>query len=86
MTDDHTKLAVYNNAVWCDTVCRAHGWPGEFHAQIWINSHTSLPYYPNAVTLTTTHAAPRNWNRSVNWMALGWRKVGASRIALPCSI
>jgi len=57
MTTDYTKLAVYNNAVWCATVCGAHGWPSEFHAEIWINSHASLPYYPNAVTLTPTGAA-----------------------------
>jgi len=57
MTQDHTKLAVYNNAVWCATVCGAHGWPGEFHAEIWINGCASLPYYPNAVTLTAQHAA-----------------------------
>ena len=39
MTQDHTKLAVYNNAVWCATVCGAHGWPGEFHAEIWIGRY-----------------------------------------------
>ena len=39
MTQDHTKLAVYNNAVWCATVCGVHGWPGEFHAEIWIGRY-----------------------------------------------
>jgi len=52
MTDERVKQAVYNNAVWCDTVCRAHGRPGEFREDIWVQWHGSLPYYPNAVTLT----------------------------------
>ncbi|MFN8493373.1 MAG: hypothetical protein U0350_37590 [Caldilineaceae bacterium] len=52
MIDERIQQAAYNNAVWCDTVCRAHGWPGEFHEDIWVQWHGSLPYYPNAVTLT----------------------------------
>lgn len=52
MMDKRVQQAVYNNAVWCDTVCRAHGWPGEFYEDIWVQWHGSLPYYPNAVTLT----------------------------------
>lgn len=52
MTNQLIIQATYNNAVWCDTVGRAHGWPGQFQPAIWINRHGSLPYYPNAVTLT----------------------------------
>lgn len=44
--------AVHNNAVWCDTVCRAHGIPGEFQTHIWLNRNLVPPYYPNAVTLS----------------------------------
>jgi len=44
--------AVYNNAVWCDTVCRAHGNPGQFTDHIWFNPNPAPPYYPNAQTLS----------------------------------
>ncbi|MDQ3705173.1 MAG: hypothetical protein M3437_08125 [Chloroflexota bacterium] len=43
--------AAHNNAVWCDTVCRAHGKPGEFRQGMWLNRQTTPPFYPNAVTL-----------------------------------
>ncbi|MCC7448555.1 MAG: hypothetical protein IT324_14130 [Anaerolineae bacterium] len=44
--------AVYNNAVWCDTVCRAHGSPGTFTDHLWFNPNPTPPYYPNAQTLS----------------------------------
>ena len=50
--DDCLTWAVHNNAVWCDTICRAHGTPGRFLEEIWINSQPSPPFYPNAVTLS----------------------------------
>jgi hypothetical protein len=43
--------AAYNNAVWCDMMCRTHGIPGEFRPSIWINRSATPPFYPNAVTL-----------------------------------
>ncbi len=46
------KQSVHNSAVWCDTVCRAHGIPGEFQTHIWLNRNPVPPYYPNAVTLS----------------------------------
>ena len=46
--------AAYNNAHWCDTVCRAHGTPGEFHDHLWLNRHRVPRFYPNAVTLSAT--------------------------------
>ena len=46
--------AAHNNAVWCDTMCRAHGVPGEFVEGLWFNRHQTPPFYPNAVTLTPT--------------------------------
>ena len=47
--------AARNNAVWCDTVCRTHGIPGEFHLSMWINRSATPPFYPNAVTLADGH-------------------------------
>jgi len=47
--------AARNNALWCDTVCRTHGIPGEFHPSIWINHFATPPFYPNAVTLADGH-------------------------------
>jgi len=44
--------AVINNARWCDAVCRSHGYPGEFTDRIWISIGHSLPFYPNAITLS----------------------------------
>ena len=37
MLDDRYVRAARNNAEWCDAVCRAHGNPGEFHDDIWLN-------------------------------------------------
>ena len=47
------ELAARNNAVWCDTVCRAHGVPGEFLDGIWVNRNETPRFYPNAVTFST---------------------------------
>jgi hypothetical protein len=44
--------AVYNNACWCDTVCTAHGIPGEFHEHAWLNRRQPPRFYPNVVTLS----------------------------------
>lgn len=52
MTDRRIEQAARNNAMWCDTVCRAHGSPGEFLDSIWINRRETPHSYPNAVTLT----------------------------------
>lgn len=56
-------LAAQNNAVWCDTMCRAHGAPGEFHDGIWLNRSATPPYYPNAVTLTGEQQAAEQLRR-----------------------
>jgi hypothetical protein len=45
-------LAVHNNAVWCDTVCRHHDAQGEFRDHAWFTTRPTPPYYPNMVTLT----------------------------------
>lgn len=43
--------AARNSAVWCDTICRAHGAPGEFHPAHWLNRRPTPRYYPDAQTL-----------------------------------
>jgi len=50
--------AARNNALWCDTVCRAHGLPGEFHDSLWLNRHPVPRFYPNLVTLAPTSLEP----------------------------
>jgi len=56
--------AARNNAVWCDTVCRAHGRAGEWRDGIWINRHDTPRFYPNAVTLSAD-PAPLDWVRTL---------------------
>jgi hypothetical protein len=51
MLDDRCVRAARNNAEWCDAVCRAHGNPGEFHDDIWLNRNSVPRFYPNAGTL-----------------------------------
>ncbi len=43
--------AAYNNAEWCDIVCRTHGIFGAFHPHIWASRRRTPPNYPDAVTL-----------------------------------
>lgn len=52
MNDTRTALAARNNADWCDAVCRAHGRPGRFLEDIWVNQSDVPRFYPNASTLT----------------------------------
>jgi hypothetical protein len=51
MLDDRCVRAARNNAEWCDAVWRAHGNPGEFHDDIWLNRNAVPRFYPNAGTL-----------------------------------
>jgi hypothetical protein len=51
MVDTRKIGTVRNNAEWCDTVCRAHGNPGEFNEDMWLNRHRVPRFYPNAGTL-----------------------------------
>ncbi len=55
--DPRVEKAARNNAVWCDTVCRAHGIPGEFHDAVWLNRHPVPRFYPNIVTLSQRGSA-----------------------------
>jgi len=49
-----TEQAAHNNARWCDTICRAHGRPGEFFDGLWLCGHETPRFYPNAVTFAQT--------------------------------
>jgi hypothetical protein len=53
-----TALAAYNNALWCDAVCRAHDHPGEFHEALWFTRLGAPRFYPDAVTIGDVEAAP----------------------------
>ena len=53
MTYARVEQAARNNAVWCETVCRVHGTPGEFYDVLWLNRHPVPRFYPNVVTLST---------------------------------
>ncbi len=58
MTLSRVEQAARNNAIWCDTMCRAHGAFGEFHEAVWLNRHPVPRFYPNLVTLSNQrHAA-----------------------------
>jgi len=54
----NTALAAYNNAMWCDAVCRAHDRPGEFHETLWFTRLGTPRFYPDAVTTAGVEAAP----------------------------
>ncbi len=54
---ERIKRVVCNNAVWCDTVCRVHGLPGEFKDVLWLNRHETSCFYPNVVTLVGAEAS-----------------------------
>ena len=57
MTLFQIEQAARNNAIWCDTICRAHGIPGEFYDTVWINRHPVPRFYSNAVTLADQRLA-----------------------------
>ena len=48
--------AAHNNALWCDTICRAHGIPTEFQAHLWLSRQPVPRFYPNAVTFANLAA------------------------------
>jgi len=52
MTRRQVERAAHNNAVWCDTVCRAHGVPGAFAGPVWLNHKVPPPYYSNLVVMS----------------------------------
>jgi len=46
------QRTIANNAAWCDVVCRAHGNPGTFLGDAWLNRGQNPRYYPNVITLS----------------------------------
>jgi hypothetical protein len=50
--DERVKLAARNNALWCDSVCRAHGLVTELTERLWICHDDPPRYHSNAVTLS----------------------------------
>ena len=57
MTLSRVEQAARNNAIWCDTICRAHDATGEFHADLWFNRNPVPRFYPNVVTLSNQRPA-----------------------------
>ena len=57
MTLSRVEQAARNNAIWCDTMCRAHGTAGEFHEDMWFNRNPVPRFYPNVVTLSNQRPA-----------------------------
>jgi hypothetical protein len=52
MSQHHVERAAHNNAVWCDTVCRADGVPGAFVGPVWLNHKVVPPYHSNLVVIS----------------------------------
>jgi hypothetical protein len=71
MTGERAEQAARNNAGWCDTVCRAHGKPGEFLDGIWINRRETPPFYPNAVTLSAARGSAAQLERIRDLVQMG---------------
>ena len=53
MTTSRVELAALNNALWCDTVCRAHGVPGDVQPTVWLNPNVPPPYHSNLVVISS---------------------------------
>lgn len=49
--------AVADNARWCDIMCGSHGHPGVFTGRVWISAGHTVPFYPNAVTMSPRASA-----------------------------
>lgn len=58
-TQDVQALCARNNAELCDSICRSHGVPGQFSADIWLQPRDGPAYYPNAVTLSASDGGTR---------------------------
>ncbi len=70
--------AVANNALWCDAVCRAHGFPGVFGARLWVSTHHELTFYPNVITLRPDVTARET--ALARTSARGWAVTGISNL------
>jgi hypothetical protein len=56
-SDRLLSAAVANNALWCDAVCRSHGFPGVLSSRLWVSADHELELYPHAITLRPDVAA-----------------------------
>jgi hypothetical protein len=87
------ELAAWNNAGWCDAVCRAHGRPGIFRKAAWVMRQAAPPFFSNAVSLdgaeaSAAHAAavqglvagglPGAWAVKDSFCTLDIRRLGFS--------
>lgn len=52
------RAAARNNAAWCGIVCDLHGIANTVRQDAWIADRRSPPFFPDAVTLEPTTAAP----------------------------
>ena len=52
------RAAARNNAAWCGIVCDLHGIASTVREDVWIADRRSPPFFPDAVTLVPTTAAP----------------------------
>jgi len=50
--DDAQLGCIWNNAEWCDLVCRSHSVPGTYEPCLWIRPGIGPEFYPNIITLT----------------------------------
>jgi hypothetical protein len=95
MTPLRIVQAARNNAIWCDTVCRAHGIPGEFHDRVWLNRHPVPRFHSNAITLSDrrdaatqlayvqaliTSGLPGTWSVKDSFYALDLARLGFQRL------
>lgn len=59
--------AAADNARWCDIVCGSHGHPGVFTDRVWISAAHTVPFYPNAVTLSPDATAAQTGAGLDSW-------------------
>jgi hypothetical protein len=89
MNASKVELAAQNNSIWCDSICRAHGVPGEFFPEAWLNRAPVPPYYSNLVVLSAVQGAalkhiralmklplPANWSVKDSFCSLGLAPLG----------
>ncbi|HZE38291.1 MAG TPA: hypothetical protein VE172_05715 [Stackebrandtia sp.] len=51
MSTELVARAAANNAAWCQSMCAAHGLPGELGEHAWTSPRRTPRFYPDAVTL-----------------------------------
>jgi hypothetical protein len=51
-SEQRMRFGAWNNAVWCDTVCRTNGIAGEVTPHAWLSARRTPALYPHAITLS----------------------------------